>query len=55
MEIVFVRYGVPDYSLSDERKMSQLEKDYAPLDRNYLDQIYQDEGIGCGSYRRVIL
>ncbi|MGL1067152.1 histidine phosphatase family protein, partial [Vibrio vulnificus] len=29
MEVVFVRHGVPDYSLSDERKMSQLEKDYA--------------------------
>ncbi len=40
MEIVFVRHGVPDYSLSDERKMSQLEKDYAPLDRNYLEQLH---------------
>ncbi len=40
MEVVFVRHGVPDYSLSDARKMSQLEKDYAPLDRNYLDQLH---------------
>ncbi len=40
MEIVFVRHGVPDYSLSDERNMSQLEKDYAPLDRAYLDDIH---------------
>lgn len=40
MEIVFVRHGVPDYSLCDARKMSQLEKDYAPLDRNYLEQLH---------------
>ncbi len=33
MEIVFVRHGVPDYKLSDERKMTQLEKDYAPITR----------------------
>lgn len=33
MEIVFVRHGVPDYSLADERQMSQLEKDYSPLAR----------------------
>ncbi|CAM2812653.1 MULTISPECIES: histidine phosphatase family protein [Vibrio] len=33
MEIVFVRHGVPDYRLSDERKMTQLEKDYAPITR----------------------
>ncbi len=40
MEILFVRHGVPDYTLSDQRKMSQLEKDYAPLDRNYIDEIH---------------
>lgn len=34
MEIVFVRHGVPDYSLSDQRRMNQLEKDYAPLNRD---------------------
>ncbi len=34
MEIVFVRHGVPDYSLADERRMTQLEKDYAPLHRD---------------------
>ncbi|HFG1859864.1 histidine phosphatase family protein [Vibrio cholerae] len=39
MDIVFVRHGVPDYSLSDERKMSQLEKDYAPLNREYIDDL----------------
>ncbi|EPH6366938.1 hypothetical protein [Vibrio cholerae] len=39
MDIVFVRHGVPDYSLSDERKMSQLEKDYAPLNREYIDEL----------------
>ncbi|TOI39062.1 histidine phosphatase family protein [Vibrio parahaemolyticus] len=40
MEVVFVRHGVPDYSLSDERKMSQLEKDYAPLNRDYIHDIH---------------
>jgi len=40
MEIVFVRHGVPDYSLSDKRKMSQLEKDYAPLARDYIHEIH---------------
>ncbi|MDF4797689.1 histidine phosphatase family protein, partial [Vibrio parahaemolyticus] len=30
MEIIFVRHGVPDFSLADERCMTQLEKDYAP-------------------------
>lgn len=34
VEIVFVRHGVPDYSLADARKMTQLEKDYAPLHRD---------------------
>ncbi|CAH8228004.1 histidine phosphatase family protein [Vibrio aestuarianus] len=40
MEIVFVRHGVPDYSLSDERKMTQLEKDYAPLNRDYIHELH---------------
>ncbi|MDE1238532.1 histidine phosphatase family protein [Vibrio aestuarianus] len=40
MEIVFVRHGVPDYSLSDERKMTQLEKDYAPLNRDYIYELH---------------
>lgn len=40
MDIVFVRHGVPDYSLSDERKMGQLEKDYAPLNRDFLPEIH---------------
>tara|TARA_Y100001956_G_C4124778_1_gene189474 strand:- start:2102 stop:2641 length:540 start_codon:yes stop_codon:yes gene_type:complete len=40
MEITFVRHGVPDYTLSDQREMSQLEKDYAPLDRSHLTPIY---------------
>lgn len=39
MEVIFVRHGVPDYSLSDERQMSQLEKDYAPLNRAGIPQI----------------
>ncbi|WP_165312750.1 histidine phosphatase family protein [Vibrio ziniensis] len=39
MYIVFVRHGVPDYSLSDKRKMSQLEKDYAPLNRDHIDEL----------------
>ena len=39
MDIIFVRHGVPDYTLSDSRKMSQLEKDYSPLNRDYLDEI----------------
>ncbi|MGI2961141.1 histidine phosphatase family protein, partial [Vibrio alginolyticus] len=33
MDIVFVRHGVPDFTLADERQMTQLEKDYAPLCR----------------------
>ncbi|MBD0785590.1 histidine phosphatase family protein [Vibrio sp. Y2-5] len=40
MEVVFVRHGVPDYSLSDERGMSQLEKDYAPLHRDYIRELH---------------
>ncbi|EOV6297480.1 histidine phosphatase family protein [Vibrio parahaemolyticus] len=40
MEVVFVRHGVPDYSLSDERKMSQLEKDYAPLHREHIHELH---------------
>ncbi|MGR5520146.1 histidine phosphatase family protein [Vibrio sp. PNB22_4_2] len=36
MDIVFVRHGVPDFSLADERQMTQLEKDYAPLSRDHL-------------------
>ncbi|OOE73343.1 histidine phosphatase family protein [Salinivibrio sp. PR6] len=33
MKVVFVRHGKTDYSLADARQMSQLEKDYAPLQR----------------------
>lgn len=40
MEILFVRHGVPDYTLSDARKMSQLEKDYVPLKRSHIDDIH---------------
>ncbi|EGQ7759981.1 histidine phosphatase family protein [Vibrio vulnificus] len=40
MEVVFVRHGIPDYSLSDERKMSQLEKDYAPLLREHVHELH---------------
>ncbi|WP_039987419.1 histidine phosphatase family protein [Vibrio owensii] len=36
MDIVFVRHGVPDFTLADERQMTQLEKDYAPLCREHL-------------------
>lgn len=39
MDVVFVRHGTPDYQLSDERKMCQLEKDYAPLDRSGIAHI----------------
>jgi broad specificity phosphatase PhoE len=41
MEIIFVRHGVPDYRLPDERNMSQLEKDYAPLDRKHIPEIIE--------------
>ncbi len=41
MDIIFVRHGVPDFSLADERCMTQLEKDYAPLDRAYLSELHQ--------------
>ncbi|WPC75450.1 histidine phosphatase family protein [Vibrio porteresiae] len=40
MDIIFVRHGLPDYSLSDQRRMSQLEKDYAPLDREGIKMIH---------------
>ncbi|EGQ7975599.1 histidine phosphatase family protein [Vibrio parahaemolyticus] len=40
MDIVFVRHGEPDYSLADKRKMSQLEKDYAPLHREHIHQLH---------------
>ncbi|YCO02213.1 histidine phosphatase family protein [Vibrio sp. VNB-15] len=36
MDIVFVRHGVPDSTLADEKQMTQLEKDYAPLCREHL-------------------
>jgi broad specificity phosphatase PhoE len=41
MEIVFVRHGLPDYRLADERQMSQLEKDYSPLARSCIDSIIE--------------
>lgn len=31
MEIVFVRHAEPDYTLADEYKMNQVEKNFAPL------------------------
>lgn len=31
-------HRMPDYSLSDERKMSQLEKDDTPLSRDHIDE-----------------
>ncbi|WP_435234808.1 histidine phosphatase family protein [Psychromonas sp. PT13] len=40
MDIIFVRHGVPDYTLADSRKMTQLEKDYAPLNRDYINDIH---------------
>lgn len=40
MDIIFVRHGVPDYTLSDARQMTHLEKDYAPLDRAHLRPIH---------------
>lgn len=41
MDIVFVRHGVPDFTLADERKMTQLEKDYAPLCREHLPALQE--------------
>ena len=41
MEIVFIRHGQPDYRLADQRQMSQLEKDYAPLAREHIPFIAQ--------------
>lgn len=41
MDIVFVRHGVPDFTLADERQMTQLEKDYAPLCREHLPELQQ--------------
>ncbi|MGR5130719.1 histidine phosphatase family protein [Vibrio alfacsensis] len=42
MEIVFVRHGVPDFTLADERQMTQLEKDYAPLCRDHLPVLQEN-------------
>ncbi|EPX4130949.1 histidine phosphatase family protein [Vibrio alginolyticus] len=39
-DIVFVGHGEPDYSLTDKRKMSQLEKDYAPLHREHIHPLH---------------
>ncbi|WP_104034258.1 histidine phosphatase family protein [Vibrio jasicida] len=41
MDIVFVRHGVPDFTLADERQMTQLEKDYAPLCREHLPELQE--------------
>ncbi len=41
VRIVFIRHGQPDFSLADERRHTQLEKDYSPLDRKYLDRVEQ--------------
>ncbi len=41
MDIVFVRHGVPDFTLADERQMTQLEKDYAPLCRERLPALQE--------------
>ncbi|ELB2135102.1 histidine phosphatase family protein [Vibrio parahaemolyticus] len=63
MEIIFVRHGVPDFSLADERCMTQLEKDYAPLDRAYLSELHQKltnavfddaQAIICSPYTRSL-
>lgn len=39
MKIFFIRHGKPDYSLSDQRKHTQLEKEFSPLDRKHLYQV----------------
>ncbi|OOF23006.1 histidine phosphatase family protein [Salinivibrio proteolyticus] len=39
MKVVFIRHGKTDYSLADARQMSQLEKDYAPLQRECIPDI----------------
>lgn len=39
MKVVFVRHGKTDYALADARQMSQLEKDYAPLQRACIPDI----------------
>lgn len=63
MDIIFVRHGVPDFSLADERCMTQLEKDYAPLDRAYLSELHQKlanavfddaQAIICSPYTRAL-
>ncbi|EGQ9293885.1 histidine phosphatase family protein [Vibrio vulnificus] len=41
MDIIFVRHGKPNYDLADSRQMGQLEKDYAPLDRDCIPFIKQ--------------
>ncbi len=55
MEICFVRHGVPDYSLSDARKMSQLEKDYAPLSRAHIPAVHEVAQRVCHHNAQVIL
>lgn len=39
MEIIFIRHGKPDYSIADERKLKYLEKNFCPLDKNYINDI----------------
>ncbi|MDG3085340.1 histidine phosphatase family protein [Vibrio hannami] len=55
MEIVFVRHGVPDYRLSDERKMTQLEKDYAPITRECIPFIKSQSELPAFSGADIII
>ncbi|MDB1125020.1 histidine phosphatase family protein [Vibrio algarum] len=55
MEIVFVRHGVPDYRLSDERKMTQLEKDYAPITRECIPFIKSQSQLPAFSGADIII
>ncbi|WP_413282713.1 histidine phosphatase family protein [Vibrio sp. MA40-2] len=55
MEIVFVRHGVPDYRLSDERKMTQLEKDYAPITRECIPFIKSQSELPVFSDADIII
>lgn len=55
MEIVFVRHGVPDYRLCDERKMTQLEKDYAPLTRECIPFIKSQSQLPALSGADIII
>ena len=40
MEVVFVRHGKADYRIADERRLSSIETNFSPLDRDSISEVF---------------